>query len=256
MTKETNGCDPAQPQDISGYYGFSLLLPEPPLQVLPSLAEAMGLENAIVTQQLHYLLLNPKNGRLVNGERWIFNTYEQWRSEFFPFWSERTVRRVFGALEEMHVIESCQPEGAMSRRKYYRINHGMLHRLHTGKLLRPCGQIGQMKRPDPALPLTETTSKTTESKDVSDSRCRGFDDARKERLLQRCPEPIWTRIPTQDDCWDFIQEEGLDGIASYRPDFYESLNNSKWRKWNGRAWVPVRNWKAFLRGLNSTLNRE
>lgn len=247
-----NGASPC-PQDISGYYGFPLLLPEPALQVLPSLAEAMGLENAIVTQQLHFLLRNPNSGRIIQGEKWIFNTYEQWR-EVFPFWTERAIRRIFNELEKNHIVESCQPEGALSRRKYYRINHGMLHRMYTGKLLRPCADFGHIERPNLALPLTETSCDTSLSKGSSLNRDAEFREARKKRLLDRIKPP--RQFPSELEFNEFIESEDLHGIAQYRDNVYETLNNQKWRDWTGRAWIPIRDWKSYLRAFNDKLNRE
>ena len=92
-----------------------------PLIVLPALAEVVGLEEAIILQQLHYLLINKKNGKVIHGKRWIYNTYSGWL-EYFPWMTERTLRRYFTRLEkEEKAIESCQPEGRRSRRKYYRL---------------------------------------------------------------------------------------------------------------------------------------
>ena len=48
----------------------NLLINEPPLQVLPSLAAKIGLDNAIFIQQLHYWLLIIKH--LTNGKERIF----------------------------------------------------------------------------------------------------------------------------------------------------------------------------------------
>ena len=98
------------------------LLDEPPLIILPSLAHGFGLNEAIVMQQLHFLLRYPKNGKkLADGKRWIFNTYRQWQ-EMFPFWTEITIKRIFRKLERTGVVVSCQPEGTISRRKYYRLS--------------------------------------------------------------------------------------------------------------------------------------
>lgn len=107
----------------------SLLLQEPTLQVLPSLATAIGLEHAVVLQQVYFLLQGQNNGRVLeDGERYIFNTYEQW-GEHFPWWSARTIQRVFLGLEQRHLLVSRQPEGVFSRRKYYRVNHGAVEKL-------------------------------------------------------------------------------------------------------------------------------
>lgn len=111
----------------------SLLITEPPLQVLPSLAKAIGLYQAIVLQQIHYLLLGSNNGKVIDGERWIFNTYEEWAG-FFPFWDEQAIKRTMLSLERMGMIVSCQPEGGVSRRKYYRIPESARVFLTTDRL--------------------------------------------------------------------------------------------------------------------------
>lgn len=107
----------------------SLLIPEPPLIILPSLAVMIGLNEAIVVQQLHYLLRGKHSGVEIEGRKWIWNTYEEWCLEVFPFWSVDTIKRTFSRLEEMFIIESCQPDGYASRRKYYRLNEGMMKKL-------------------------------------------------------------------------------------------------------------------------------
>lgn len=100
----------------------NLLLDEPPLILLPSLANRIGLNEAIILQQLHFLLRMPKNGKVHKGKRWIYNTYAGWRAQYFPFWSEKTIERILGRLEKLDLVESCQPEGRRSRRKHYRLN--------------------------------------------------------------------------------------------------------------------------------------
>lgn len=99
----------------------NLLIQEPPLQVLPSLAEEIGLERALILQQLYYLLLDKNNGREVKGRKWIYNTYEEWQKTYFRFWSAITIKRYFIDMERKGYIVSCQPEGKMNRRKYYRL---------------------------------------------------------------------------------------------------------------------------------------
>ncbi len=99
-----------------------LLVDERPLILLPSLVKAVGFETATVLQQVHYYLQNPKSGEVVKGEKWIFNTYTQWRENDFPFWSERTIQKWFLKAEKKGLLRSCQP-GANDRTKYYRIDY-------------------------------------------------------------------------------------------------------------------------------------
>lgn len=163
---------------------FPLLLREPPLQVLPSLACAIGLNEAIALQQLYYLQSNPQNGKtLADGERYIFNTYAEW-SAYFPFWSEPTIKRVFLELEQRHLVETQQPEGNFSRRKYYRVPLSVVVNLthermqenrpdpptperiklipSTDEIVRRTDQIDPSNGSNPSVPLiAETTPKTT-----------------------------------------------------------------------------------------------
>ena len=101
--------------------GNNLLIDEPPLVVLPGLAVAIGLNEAIIVQQLHFLLQNPKNGAVVGGERYIYNSYPEWHKHF-QFFSESTVKRTFLNLEQQGLVESIQPNKRdHDHRKYYRV---------------------------------------------------------------------------------------------------------------------------------------
>lgn len=111
-----------------------LLINEPALQVLPSLAKVIGLNEAIVLQQLHYWLNNPKVGIEKQGEKWIFNTYDEW-VENFPFWSASTVKRIFTSLEEQGVVISAQLDAKQrDMTKFYRIDYAQLDTLEQVKL--------------------------------------------------------------------------------------------------------------------------
>ena len=107
-----------------------LLINEPPLQVSPTLAAIIGLNEAIFIQQLNYWLMNTKiQGAIIDGEKWIFNSVREWRENNFPFWSEKTISRMIQRLEESGIIISRQIEHSMDRRKLYRINYDVLNEL-------------------------------------------------------------------------------------------------------------------------------
>jgi hypothetical protein len=134
----------------------------------PALAKYIGLNQAIVLQQLSYLLSRECNGRFIDGERWVFNTYEKWRDHFFPFWSVPTIQRIFAELEDRALVVSCQPEGSISRRKYYRLGAGCLHLTkeriaeHIKLIPSPSHQIDMMRNvSDCDVPLTENTQETS-----------------------------------------------------------------------------------------------
>jgi hypothetical protein len=87
-----------------------LLLDEYPLIILPGLAVAIGLNEAIVLQQIHYWLQHfqrvenecerDKDKRhFRDGHWWVYNSVDEW-SDQFPFWGYDTVRRALKSLRE------------------------------------------------------------------------------------------------------------------------------------------------------------
>src|SRR3972149_3147972 len=106
-----------------------LLIQENPLQVLPKLAVVIGLDEAIVIQQLHYWLDNQKSeGRIdEDGKKWVYNTYAEWKENNFPFWSEDKIQRVFLSLEKQGVVISAQLDAKRrDMKKFYRIDYDAL----------------------------------------------------------------------------------------------------------------------------------
>jgi hypothetical protein len=143
----------------------SLLLDEAPLQVLPSLAEAIGLEQAIVLQQIHFLTSNPKNGVVIKGHRYVWNTYEGWQAKYFPWWTVRTIRRIFRALEKRDVLIALQPDGRMSRKKYYRVSAGAAVHLTYERLKERKDEQAKLAASEGsklAASLTESTTERTQ----------------------------------------------------------------------------------------------
>jgi len=101
---------------------MNLLINEPPLLILPSLAKQVGLNEAIILQQLHFRSLISKNRK--DGNVWVYKTYEEWQEEF-PFWSERTIKRTMRKLEEEGYVISTSAHNKMKtdRTKWYRIDY-------------------------------------------------------------------------------------------------------------------------------------
>lgn len=114
-------------QQSNAAHTSPLLTDEEPLQVLPSLAVRVGLNEAIILQQLHYWLRNKKSGEVIGGVKWIFNSFDEW-VEQFPFLSKRTVERSFAKLEAMRIVLSEQ-FGGRDRRNYWRIDYDALNAL-------------------------------------------------------------------------------------------------------------------------------
>lgn len=130
--------------------GSPLLIPEPPLQVLPSLAKKIGVNEAIFLQQLHYWSLHKEPDD--DGYVWVYKSQAEWLEEM-PWLGERTLRRVTDRLRDEHgFIAEKQPEGT-NRRKHYRVLYEALP--EAAKMAGSTGQNGR---------LTNTsTEKTTEN---------------------------------------------------------------------------------------------
>ena len=151
---------------------MSLLLGKKDILLINTkLAVIIGLNDAVVLQQLSYWLEETTSGIEHDGMRWIYNTHEQWQEQF-PFWSIDTVKRSFASLHKRELIFVKQLAAAMrNQTNYYAINQPAVDALHQGILPSsrsarcpdPKGQIapiqkGKMPR---SSSKTETTTETT-----------------------------------------------------------------------------------------------
>ena len=170
-----------------------LLIDDYPLIILPELAVAIGLNEAIVLQQIHYWIENYRRegdeNHFRDGRYWIYNSLPDWQEQF-PFWAESTIKRAIASLRKPH--EAKDPSSRVSRgplisvtHKYnragfdrtnwYTINYDELIRVAEG-LNRRSGQNDptiRSKRPDGpgqsepmeqavlTRPIPETTTETT-----------------------------------------------------------------------------------------------
>ncbi|MBV4459192.1 helix-turn-helix domain-containing protein [Pseudomonas sp. COR58] len=141
---------------------MSLLFNCRPLVINPQLAERIGLNEAIVLQQLSYWLSDTTSGVEHEGRRWIYNTIEQWQKQF-PFWSADTVKRTLTSLQKQGLVMVEKLARAKhDQTNHYTINYqaaalieqGILHRSEEGNLPQSVGA----RCPDL---LTEITTKTT-----------------------------------------------------------------------------------------------
>ena len=107
----------------------NLLIEEPPLQVLPSLALAVGLNEALILQQMHYWLKVKQQSSdkfaesFRDGRWWVYNSVEQWKSQF-PFWSADTISRAITSLRKQGVLIVAQlADDSRDRTNWYTIDY-------------------------------------------------------------------------------------------------------------------------------------
>ena len=102
-----------------------LLIDEYPLLVLPSLAVKIGLNEAIVLQQVHYWI--KQSGKPRDGKMWIYNTFDDWQRQF-PFFSMSTLKRTIKSLEESNLlITGNYNKQKTDRTKWYTIDINLLN---------------------------------------------------------------------------------------------------------------------------------
>lgn len=136
-----------------------LLLNEAPLVVQPTLAVKLGLNEALVLQQIHYWATMKLN--LKDGYYWVYNTYEDWTNQF-PFMSKSTIGRVLRNLEKNKVIVvGNYNKLSFDKTKWYRIDYNELKKYESNTsndgFVEPVNDIPKSNHDDAKL-VSSTTS--------------------------------------------------------------------------------------------------
>ena len=172
---------------------MSLLISEPPLQVLPSLAVKIGLNEAIILQQIHYWLLRSNNVR--DGYKWVYNSYSEWNKQF-PFFSRNTMIRAFNSLEKQGLLITANYNKAgFDKTKWYRIDYEKL----VGKRSTQNGYTSNPKWVDGDTQngqtntnrLPENTTETNNKHSASHSNALSVSQLEEEF------EKVWSKYPNK-----------------------------------------------------------
>ena len=95
---------------------------EPPIYCERKYAKTFGINEGIFLSILgRYCKPNAKGGKVINGKRWVFNTYQQWQENHMDWLGVQAIQRIALKLEKEGYVESCQPDG-FNKKKYYRPN--------------------------------------------------------------------------------------------------------------------------------------
>ena len=226
---------------------MSLLISEPPLQVLPSLAVKIGLNEAIILQQVHYWLLKSNNIR--DGYKWVYNSYSEWNKQF-PFFSRNTMIRAFNSLEKQGLLITANYNKAgFDKTKWYRIDYEKL----VGKRSTQNGYTSNPKWVDGDTQngqtntnrLPETTSENNNKHSASHSNAPSVSQLEEEF------EVVWSKYPNKKGkrqafnhykAWrksstKHTNEYLLERLKKYltycqQNNWYHPMNGSTW--FNGR----------------------
>ena len=148
----------------------SLLINEHPLMVLPGLAKQIGLNEAIVLQQIHYWTREQRH--VIDGYSWTYNTVEEWQKQF-PFWSNATIRRVVDSLVDKGLILKRKlSENRFDATLWYAINSDALaersEQIHLLKMSKSSAQSEQIRSAqNEQITSTENTKTTAETTSLS-----------------------------------------------------------------------------------------
>lgn len=222
--------------------GSSLLINEPPLQLLPSLAVAIGVNEAIVLQQIQYWLARSEHH--YDGRVWVYKTYPEWKQEF-PFWSLDTIGRTVRRLEALSVLLSTDKYNkiATDRTKWYSIDYAALDTVGLSRGLQVAiiedSDMPSSREPQDATLLPETTPETTPNTSSAKKNGTG-------RKPEKPKEPGYTDLPREvrDAYFEAICLVGGMEVKDAPGGQVVKVAKNLWKKWKPDQIVAYYNWRV------------
>ena len=109
------------------------LFDEQPIAANKALARALGLNEALVLQQINYWIeINKKSGKNYHDEKyWTYNSIRAWQEKDFDYMSVDTVKRTFAKLEKAgYLLIGNYNKDPRDKTKWYTINDEKLEELY------------------------------------------------------------------------------------------------------------------------------
>ena len=174
-----------------------------PLVVVPELATAVGLNEAIVLQQVHYWIqINMRDKRnYQDGHYWTYQSYPGWKEQF-PFWSVETIKRTITRLEKSGFLVSGNfNKRCWDKTKWYRIDYLKLESFCQEKLVsEEVSGIGRVNMPL-SMGSKCPDAQTVDLRDMSPEEMNNIKDIQDGENMMRLGEeeyeemvPIWKRM--------------------------------------------------------------
>ena len=216
-----------------------LLLNEYPLVILPSLASTVGLNEAVILQQVHYWLIKSKH--LKDGKRWVFNSYPEWKIQF-PFFSTRQIQYAIKNLEKLKIlITGNYNKLGMDRTKWYSIDYLVLDEIcPSNKFVQSSDKIVQtidnivLTSDTIVPPLPETTTENTPetTTDNRETLFNTFWNLYDKKVNRNYCLKLFERLTNQD----------IDLILSTLPEYIKATPDKVYRKTpstylNNKSWT-------------------
>lgn len=173
------------------------LFDEHPILVDRELASVIGLNEAIVLQQLNYWL-HSKSAKQINGRLWVYNTYDNWRKDNFPFWSRNTIRRAFDScIKRGLIITGNFNKAGFDKTKWYSIDIEKLDEVMGSA----CAQNGQTSEPKWADGSNQDGHTNTrdypETTSENNKHSASHSNAQSVSQLEKEFEEVWSKYPNK-----------------------------------------------------------
>ncbi len=164
-----------------------VLFSEYPLVVDRELAGVIGLNEAIVIQQIWHWMESAKkikdeekrNDHFIDGRWWTWHTIEEWRAEF-PFWCEKTIRRTISKLQKDGlIVTGCFNKAGFDHTKWYSVDIERLEKRMDTDLVKMT-RSKRSKCPNPIGQFDQTNTKDT----TKNTKPKKTDKEYKERTSE------------------------------------------------------------------------
>ena len=109
------------------------LFDEQPIVANKTLAREIGLNEALILQQINYWIeINKKSGKNYHdGKYWTYNSIRAWQENDFDYMSFDTVKRTFSKLEKAgYLLVGNYNKDPRDKTKWYTINNDKLEELY------------------------------------------------------------------------------------------------------------------------------
>lgn len=162
------------------------LFDEYPIIANKTLAKEIGLNEALVLQQINYWIeINKKTGKnFYDGKYWVYNSMKNWQENDFDYMSFSTIKRTFSNLEkEGYILSSNYNSDPRDQTKWYSINEKRLEELYD--------EIEKRKR--------ENEEKVLENKhfEVVDNAL-AQNEPMEQLKMNQCSDSNWTNALAQN----------------------------------------------------------
>lgn len=147
----------------------NLLINENPLIVLPSLARAIGLNEAMVLQQVHFWV--NVSDKVYDGSKWMYRTDDEWLEEF-SFWSASTLRRAVARLKKLGLVRVEKLSrhfggNSFDQKKFYTVIYSELNSIELNTSNGASGQSEQMEPVTPSQPSNDASGQNDQMEVVT-----------------------------------------------------------------------------------------